>query len=340
MCSLRHGDGTLPNCSSRGLQRGERVGRDEGAVDAARVQRVRDRAAVEHAFGGVEQRVRGEDLLEGRGHLEVRSDDRGAEDRRVEPGELLEHAGDRPLRLLADGARRVAHEARRAGAEELRGVVDESLLSVGHEGDVPFADELGTLRDRDHHGPAGLGEASQRAPRPAIGSGCHATLTARVRYRETDVMAEADEEATWRGEVVAFLAAHARLRTGIDDWSTSPIHETPDAEAAYFARCRAWQQTVFDGGFAGITWPVEYGGRGGRPWQQAVYREEEARYDVSSGFIASTIALVGRGVDDARTRRTNRRGTSVRCCAPTRCGASCSASPTRAPTSRTSARAP
>ena len=63
-----------------------------------------DDAAVEHAFGGVEQRVRGEDLLEGRGHLEVRSDDRGAEDRRVEPGELLEHAGDRPLRLLADGA--------------------------------------------------------------------------------------------------------------------------------------------------------------------------------------------------------------------------------------------
>ncbi len=106
-------------------------------------------------------------------------------------------------------------------------------------------------------------------------------------------MAEADEEATWRGEVVAFLAAHARLRTGIDDWSTSPIHDTPDAEAAYFARCRAWQQTVFDGGFAGITWPVEYGGRGGRPWQQAVYREEEARYDVSSGFIASTIALAG-----------------------------------------------
>ena len=106
-------------------------------------------------------------------------------------------------------------------------------------------------------------------------------------------MAEDDDATAWRAEVVAFLAAHARLRTGIDDWSTSPVHESARAEADYFARCRAWQQTVFDGGFAGITWPPKCGGRGGRPWQQAVYREEEARYDVSSGFIASTIALAG-----------------------------------------------
>ena len=104
---------------------------------------------------------------------------------------------------------------------------------------------------------------------------------------------DATEAMAWRDAVVAFLSTHARLRTGIDDWSTSPIHDTPAAEAAYFARCRAWQQTVYDGGFAGITWPVEHGGRGGRPWQQAAYREEEARYDVSSGFIASTIALAG-----------------------------------------------
>jgi alkylation response protein AidB-like acyl-CoA dehydrogenase len=104
---------------------------------------------------------------------------------------------------------------------------------------------------------------------------------------------EREELDAWRREVVAFLDAHARPRTGLDDWSTSPIHAAPEAETAYFERCRAWQQTVFDGGFAGITWPVACGGRGGRPWQQAIYREEEARYDVSSGFIASTIALAG-----------------------------------------------
>ena len=113
-------------------------------------------------------------------------------------------------------------------------------------------------------------------------------------------MAEADEEATWRGEVVAFLAAHARLRTGIDDWSTSPIHETPDAEAAYFARCRAWQQTVFDGGFAGITWPrrVRRTGRpalaaGGVPGGGGPLRREQRVHRVDD-------RARGRGADDAR----------------------------------------
>jgi acyl-CoA dehydrogenase len=101
------------------------------------------------------------------------------------------------------------------------------------------------------------------------------------------------ERDAWRREVVAFLDAHARLRAGIDDWSTSPFHASPEEEAEYFARCRVWQRTVFDAGFAGITWPVEFGGRGGAPWQQAIYREEEARYDVSSGFVASTITLAG-----------------------------------------------
>jgi alkylation response protein AidB-like acyl-CoA dehydrogenase len=97
----------------------------------------------------------------------------------------------------------------------------------------------------------------------------------------------------WRAEVVAFLDAHARLRSGLDDWSASPVHDDSAAELEYFERCRAWQRTVFDGGYAGITWPGTYGGRDGAPWQHAVYQEEEARYDVSSGFIASTIALAG-----------------------------------------------
>ena len=97
----------------------------------------------------------------------------------------------------------------------------------------------------------------------------------------------------WRAEVVAFLDANARLRTGIGDWSATGMRADAAEEAEYFERCRAWQRTVYDGGFAGITWPVACGGRGGAPWQQAVYREEEARYDVSSGFVASTIALAG-----------------------------------------------
>lgn len=127
-------------------------------------------------------------------------------------------------------------------------------------------------------------------------------------------------EGEWRAEVVAFLDGNARLRTGLGDWSATSVHDDPAEEHEYFERCRAWQQTVFDRGFAGITWSPEYGGRGGQSWQQAIYREEESRYDVTSGFLTSTIALAGaalhgHGTEDQQERylRPLLRGDEVWC---------------------------
>ncbi len=39
----------------------------------------------------------------------------------------------------------------------------------------------------------------------------------------------------------------------------------------------AWQRTLFEGGWAGINWPVEYGGRGLNDIQQMIWYEEFAR---------------------------------------------------------------
>ena len=70
----------------------------------------------------------------------------------------------------------------------------------------------------------------------------------------------------WPGvTVVTFLRCPRSARaqgstTGRPPQSTPP----PTAEAAYFARCRAWQQTVYDGGWAGITWPVSTAGGAAR----------------------------------------------------------------------------
>jgi alkylation response protein AidB-like acyl-CoA dehydrogenase len=97
----------------------------------------------------------------------------------------------------------------------------------------------------------------------------------------------------FRAEARSWLGAHAELRTGASDWSNGPRDASWDAECEYFERCRAWQQTLFDGGWAGITWPVEHGGRGGTAAQAIAFNQEQARFDVSSGFLASTIALVG-----------------------------------------------
>jgi len=41
----------------------------------------------------------------------------------------------------------------------------------------------------------------------------------------------------------------------------------------------AWQRTMFDGGWAGINWPTEYGGRGLTDIEQMIWYEEFARAD-------------------------------------------------------------
>ncbi len=40
---------------------------------------------------------------------------------------------------------------------------------------------------------------------------------------------------------------------------------------------QAWQRTMFDAGWAGINWPVEYGGRGASLMEQVIWYEEFAR---------------------------------------------------------------
>jgi acyl-CoA dehydrogenase len=44
---------------------------------------------------------------------------------------------------------------------------------------------------------------------------------------------------------------------------------------------------------AGFTYPKEVGGQGGEAWHERIYEEEAANYEASSGFIRSTIAMLG-----------------------------------------------
>jgi acyl-CoA dehydrogenase len=129
---------------------------------------------------------------------------------------------------------------------------------------------------------------------------------------------EADD--AFRAEARAWLAAHAAPRRGEGDWSRGPREHTPEAERLHFERCRAWQRTLFDGGFAGITWPRRWGGRGGTPAQALIFAEELAGFDATSGFLASTIDLVGPAIlrhgNDAQRERFLRpllRGDEVWC---------------------------
>ncbi len=72
-------------------------------------------------------------------------------------------------------------------------------------------------------------------------------------------------------------------------------HHDPDPEvhARHVAACKQWQLALYEGGWAGITWPKEYGGRGGTSMQQTIFNQEQSRFDVSVGAFAVAIGMVG-----------------------------------------------
>lgn len=119
---------------------------------------------------------------------------------------------------------------------------------------------------------------------------------------------DTETEAAFRAEVVDFLSSHARLKAGDEtDWSRNASATDPEIAADFRRRCREWQQTLCDNGWAGITWPKEFGGRGGSPAQQIIFNQELAKYDVTSGFLSAAQALVGptlikHGTDEQKSR--------------------------------------
>ncbi len=92
----------------------------------------------------------------------------------------------------------------------------------------------------------------------------------------------------------AFLSANAELRRGDDrDWSRNGAASDPALAEDYRRRCHAWQKLLFDSGWAGLTWPTQFGGRGLGAAQQIVFGQELAKYDATSGFLTAAQALVG-----------------------------------------------
>jgi alkylation response protein AidB-like acyl-CoA dehydrogenase len=102
----------------------------------------------------------------------------------------------------------------------------------------------------------------------------------------------AEVRAEFRAEVRAFLEAHAPRRRPSSMWSVN-FHTDEDAQARAFEDGRRWQQLLSEHDLAGLAYPAEYGGRGGSPWQDAIYQQEAAGYAASAGFISSTMSMLG-----------------------------------------------
>jgi alkylation response protein AidB-like acyl-CoA dehydrogenase len=103
------------------------------------------------------------------------------------------------------------------------------------------------------------------------------------------------EEAAFRAEARAWLQANAREKSGDTDFArhyhTAVVDE--GAEAAHVRRCKQWQNTLYRGGWAGITWPKEYGGRGASAMEAMIFNREQAAFDVSAGVFSVGIGMAG-----------------------------------------------
>ena len=104
--------------------------------------------------------------------------------------------------------------------------------------------------------------------------------------------------------VRAWLKENARER---EPGQLSTSHSFSDFDEIFVTEGKAWQRRMYDGGWAGITWPVEYGGRGGTFVESMIFRQEESRFDVASGLFAVGIGMAGptiiaHGTDEQRRR--------------------------------------
>ena len=126
------------------------------------------------------------------------------------------------------------------------------------------------------------------------------------------------EQRDFREEVRTWLAEH------------KPTEPRPPTTAGIREYDTAWQRTQYEGGWAGIAWPKEYGGRGLSLLEQLIWYEEYGR----AGLPSMDSTFVGpqprRADADRRARPTSRRrSTCRRSCAARSSGAR--ASPSRAP---------
>ena len=100
------------------------------------------------------------------------------------------------------------------------------------------------------------------------------------------------EQAAFRAEVRRFLAANSHPKQETSPWAVT-FHTDPEGARRAFETGRTWQRTRFEHGMTGFTYPKDVGGQGGEAWQERIYDEEAARYEASSGFIRSTIMMLG-----------------------------------------------
>ncbi len=108
----------------------------------------------------------------------------------------------------------------------------------------------------------------------------------------------AETREAFRARVRAWLDANAPRKGDPGDFSAAHLvsASTPEdyrrREHEALAVTMGWQRRLFDAGFAGRSWPRQYGGAGAPAWQDEVVADEQSRYGVSTKMISVALEMV------------------------------------------------
>jgi alkylation response protein AidB-like acyl-CoA dehydrogenase len=106
------------------------------------------------------------------------------------------------------------------------------------------------------------------------------------------------DETQFRDELRTWLEANVPKDWG--EWREKPLEES-------FPYLRSWQRKLYEGGWAAVSWPKEFGGRGATLMEQSLFWEEMARVEappmansLGLGLIGPTI--IAYGTDEQKNR--------------------------------------
>ncbi|MBI3800898.1 MAG: acyl-CoA dehydrogenase [Deltaproteobacteria bacterium] len=95
------------------------------------------------------------------------------------------------------------------------------------------------------------------------------------------------EQEGFRQELRTWLEANVPLE------ASQLRHLQPQASAEDLQFLKAWQRKVYDGGWAGVSWPKEYGGRGASLVERMIFDQEMAAHQAPGLLNVLGLEIVG-----------------------------------------------
>lgn len=136
---------------------------------------------------------------------------------------------------------------------------------------------------------------------------------------------DSPQEAEFRAEARAWLYANKpheleQLLIQSSRKEFTNVHLPSPGDAEVYRHCKAWQAKKYADGWACVTWPKAYGGRGASPMENIIWEQEEGIYaqlshvfNTGHGMAGTTLMAHGSEAQKARYLRPMASGKELWC---------------------------